>query len=115
MIKSDIGVYKITNKITGKYYIGYSKNINKRLDEHKQKLKNGTHQNIILQHICNKYTLDAFVFEIMHVFDNIDDAKNKELEYLQNLEIRTQLYNINYNNSGGDILSNHPNKECIVK
>lgn len=47
MIKSDIGVYKITNKITGKYYIGYSKNINKRLDEHKQTLKNGTHQNII--------------------------------------------------------------------
>jgi len=40
--------------------------------------------------------------------------KNKELEYLQNLEIRDELYNINYNNSGGDIISNHPYKENII-
>ena len=110
-----IGVYKITNNITGKYYIGYSKNINKRFYEHKKTLKNGKHQNIILQRSYDKYTLDAFTFETIHIFDNIEDAKNKELEYLQNLEIRSILYNINYNNSGGDVLSSHPDKEYIRK
>jgi group I intron endonuclease len=110
-----IGVYKITNTITGKYYIGYAKDIYKRFKEHRNTLKNDNHQNIILQRSYNKYTLDSFTFEILHKFDNVEDAKNKELEYLENLEIRPLLYNIHYNNSGGDTLSNHPAKEDIIK
>ena len=110
-----IGVYKIINTITGKYYIGYAKNIYKRFREHRNTLKNGYHQNIILQRSYNKYTLEAFNFEILHQYDNIEDAKNKELEYLQNLEIRESLYNMHYNSSGGDILSNHPDKQKIRK
>lgn len=109
-----IGVYKITNSITSKYYIGYTKDIYKRFKEHRNTLKNGNHQNIILQRSYNKYTSETFIFEILHKFNNIEDAKNKELEYLQNLEIRDMLYNIHYNNSGGNILTNHPNKENII-
>jgi group I intron endonuclease len=110
-----IGVYKITNKITNKYYIGYAKDIYKRFNEHRNTLKNGNHQNIILQRSYNKYTLDAFIFEILHIFDNIENAKIKELEYLQTLKIRPMLYNLHYNNSGGDILTNHPDKENIIR
>lgn len=110
-----IGVYKITNTITGKYYIGYAKDIYKRFKEHRNTLKNGNHQNIILQRSYNKYTLDSFTFEILHQYDNIEDAKNKELEYLENLEIRPLLYNLHYNNSGGDTLTNHPDRIDIIK
>lgn len=110
-----IGVYKITNIITHKYYIGYSKNIYKRFYRHRDRLKNNSHGNINLQRSYNKYTLEAFTFEILHIFDNIEDAKSKELEYLRNLEIKEKLYNIHYNNSGGDTLSNHPDKENIIK
>ena len=110
-----IGVYKIINIITGKYYIGYAKDIYKRFKKHRNTLKNGNHLNIMLQRSYNKYTLEAFNFEILHQYDNIEDAKNKELEYLENLEIRPLLYNLNYNNSGGDILSNHPDREDIIK
>lgn len=110
-----IGVYKITNTITNKYYIGYAKDIYKRFDEHCNTLKNGKHQNIILQRSYNKYTLNSFTFEILHTYDNIEDAKNKELEYLENLDIRPLLYNIHYNNSGGDTLSNHPDRIDIIK
>lgn len=109
-----IGVYKITNSITGKYYIGYAKDINKRFKEHRNTLKNGNHQNIILQRSYNKYTLNSFTFEILHTYDNIEYAKNKELEYLENLEIKDLLYNLHYNNSGGDILSNHPDRIDII-
>jgi group I intron endonuclease len=71
-----IGVYKITNKITGKYYIGYSKNIYERWTNHRRFLKNNKHINIKLQRSYNKHTLEAFTFEILHIFDNIEEAFN---------------------------------------
>jgi group I intron endonuclease len=110
-----IGVYKISNAEGGRYYIGYSKDINKRFTKHKSGLKNNKHQNIFMQRAYNKYGLDEFKFEIIHKFDTVDEAKSKELEYLENMDIRKELYNLNYNNSGGDILSTHPDKEIIRK
>jgi predicted GIY-YIG superfamily endonuclease len=41
-----IGVYKITNIETGKYYIGYSQDIHKRFKQHIDTLKSNKHQNI---------------------------------------------------------------------
>lgn len=36
-----IGIYKITNKINGKYYIGQSKDIDKRMKYHKKETAGG--------------------------------------------------------------------------
>lgn len=108
-----IGVYKIFNKVTRKYYIGYSKDIYKRFNKHKNHLQHNKHINIHLQHSYNKYTLDAFEFIILHTFDNIEDAKNKELDYLLDLNIRSILYNMHYNNNGGDTITNHPDKNAV--
>ncbi len=110
-----IGVYKISNNKSNKYYIGYSCNIDKRWKRHKRELKNSTHCNLYLQRVFNKYGIDAFKFEIIHVCENKDEAKNIELEYLEDMSIRNKLYNLHFNNSGGDLLSNHPNKEEIIK
>lgn len=110
-----IGVYKISNIKDGRYYIGHSQNIEKRFKTHKYNLKRGKHINMFLQNSYNKYGLDSFTFEIIHKFDNVEKSKEKELEYLQNLEIRKELYNLNYNNDGGDMLSHHPNKKEIIK
>lgn len=110
-----IGVYKILNIVSEKYYIGYSKNIERRFKDHIYTLEHNNHGNIVLQRSFNKHGLDNFTFEVLHEYDNVEEAKAKELEYLQNLEIRPMLYNLNYNNSGGDILSNHPDKEAIIE
>lgn len=110
-----IGVYKISNIKDGRYYIGHSQNIEKRFKTHKYNLKRGKHINMFLQNSYNKYGLDSFTFEIIHKFDNVEKSKEKELEYLQNLEIRKELFNLNYNNDGGDMLSHHPNKKEIIK
>lgn len=110
-----IGVYKISNNISGKYYIGYSENIQKRFKEHIYTLEYNKHQNIILQRSFNKCGLENFTFDILHEFDTVNEAKEKELEYLQNIEIRPFLYNIHYNNSGGDTLTNHPDREKIIE
>ena len=108
-----IGVYKISNLVSDRYYIGYSKNINKRFCVHRSKLKNSCHDNIFLQRAYNLDGEDKFIYEIIHRCNTEKEAKEIELQYLTDLSIRDKLYNLNYNNSGGDLLTNHPNKESI--
>ena len=56
------GIYKITNIINGKCYIGKSEsNIEKRLNEHKV----GRHSNEHLQRAIQKYGIENFTFEVL--------------------------------------------------
>lgn len=59
------GVYKITNVINDKCYIGSSVDITRRWRLHKQNLRKGVHCNILLQNAWNKYGEDSFIFEIL--------------------------------------------------
>lgn len=115
MTEPIIGVYKITCLSSGKYYIGYSKEIEKRFHTHKMLLRTRRHFNILLQRAYDKYGFDDFTFEILHTCNTIDDAKGLELQYLDDINIRPLLYNIHYNNSGGDTLTNHPNRTEIIE
>ena len=51
---STIGIYKIINKVNGKYYVGSSLNINKRWSVHKSALSKNKHHNDHLQNAWNK-------------------------------------------------------------
>ena len=86
-----IGVYKILNIINLKYYIGYSINIDKRFKQHKKALENNKHLNILLQRSYNKYGIENFKFDFIHIYKTVYEAKKKELEYLENIEIRNIL------------------------
>ena len=59
------GIYKITNKKTGVFYIGCSTQIPNRLQTHKRTLKKNKHDNKLLQEAYNEYGLDAFEFEVI--------------------------------------------------
>ena len=59
------GVYKITNQINGKFYIGSSKDLIRRKKDHFRLLKKGVNHNILLQRAVNKYGIDNFIFEIL--------------------------------------------------
>lgn len=59
------GIYKIVNKVNGKYYIGSSRNVNKRISEHLSELSNKKHCNKKLQNAYNKYGEEIFKFEII--------------------------------------------------
>jgi group I intron endonuclease len=108
-----IGVYRILNNLSGRYYIGYSTNIERRFTVHRSKLKQKCHDNIFLQRAYNLDGEDKFKYDIIHVCDTEKEAKEIELQYLTDLSIRDMLYNLNFNNSGGDLLKNHPNKKEI--
>ena len=53
------GVYKITNLVNGKVYIGASKDIERRWSEHKRSVKSPIHSDL------EAYGLDNFKFEIL--------------------------------------------------
>jgi hypothetical protein len=59
------GIYKITNKINGKFYIGSSKDLTRRRKDHFRLLKKGVNHSTLLQRAVNKYGLNNFVFEII--------------------------------------------------
>jgi hypothetical protein len=65
--KSICGIYKITNTVNNKYYIGSAISIRYRLNTHKRLLRDNKHFNKHLQASYNKYGLSNFVFEQLEV------------------------------------------------
>ena len=73
------GVYKITNKITGDFYIGSSKNIKSRWARHKSPSNRSRHPNSKLYQDMVKYGLNNFKFEII---EETDSLKKREQYYI---------------------------------
>jgi len=73
------GIYKISNKISGDFYIGSAKRFKERWRAHENDLKNGNHFNPRLQHSFNKYGSDAFTFEILEITEG-DLKTRREIE-----------------------------------
>lgn len=110
------GIYKIINKINQKYYLGSSKNIEKRWDRHISDLKNQRHHSILLQRSWNKYGEENFDFTIIEVIDEnqilIREQELLEQETPYNPKIG---FNIGTQATGGDNLTHNPNKQQIIE
>jgi len=102
-------VYKIVNKITLEYYVGSTINYKKRISTHKTKLKKGVHSSKKLQQSYDKYGKESFDFIIV-----CETEKYRELEQ-DILNKEKNLYNSTNRASGGDMISNHPNRDEIIK
>jgi group I intron endonuclease len=94
----DSGIYRFTNKINNKVYIGSSKNIQKRKEEHIFGKKGGSK---LLYLAISKYGIENFEFEILEpVFDE-NKLFEREQIYLDfyNLKdlktFQTLTYNLN--------------------
>ena len=113
MVKS--GIYKITNTVNGKFYIGSSADIAQRFCAHKSDLRRNAHNNPILQRAWNKHGPDKFTFEIIEECSS--DQKllfEREQHYLDLLKPYLEVgYNIETKASGGDTFTLNPNKEAI--
>jgi group I intron endonuclease len=89
-----IGIYKIENIKNKKVYIGSSKDINKRIIQHKQLLEKGIHHSCKLQRSYNQ-TQDKsdFKYSVVEIVDNVEILKDREQYYIDLYD----AYNAGYN------------------
>ena len=78
------GIYKITNAITGDFYIGSSKDVKHRWAAHKCKSKWNEQPNNPMYLDMQKYGVDKFVFELLAEVEQ-DSLKEKEQEFIEKL------------------------------
>lgn len=77
------GVYKVTNIITGAFYIGSSQNIKKRWVGHRSPSKWKLRPGMKLYQAFIKYGLDNFIFEVL---EEATDLHNREQYYIEKLK-----------------------------
>ena len=100
-------VYEIRNS-NGWRYIGCSKNIERRWNEHRKNLENNSHINPHLQNAWNKYGESEFEWNVLL---ELDSENTMFLEEAKLIESSDMLYNIAKGGTGGDTFTNNPNKE----
>ena len=98
MAEKIIGVYKITNTVTGDFYIGSSKDVKRRWREHKKPSVWKNYPNNPMYHDMQKYSVDKFELQILAEVE-IDKLKETEQQFIETLK---PIYN-DKNANGLDI------------
>ena len=107
------GVYKITNIVNGKIYIGSSKDILNRWYQHERNLDEGNHGNAHLQNAWDKYGgKNSFTFEIIEECNPTIQFEREQF-YLDKLNpFDDNGYNIVRRISAKYMSDNHLLKKC---
>jgi group I intron endonuclease len=96
------GIYAIVNLINGKFYIGSSTSVGRRIAEHIGELRAGRHYNARLKNAWNKYGESAFAFVLV---ESVEPSKCKvsEQNYLDQTRSwhRHVGYNMAWQSTGG--------------
>ena len=88
-------IYKITNTINGKFYIGQTiRNIKSRWSEH----CHGSGCGIKLRHAINKHGKNAFTIEVIQTCNSIEELNKAEETWIKDLNTIDSGYNLE---SGG--------------
>lgn len=106
------GIYKITNIINGKCYIGQSVNLKSRIKSHKSMLKHNNEDNPLLRKATKKYGYEKFEIEI------IKYCKEEELDLYEQYYIdyyKSHKRENGYNIELGGSTHKHLSKEQIEK
>lgn len=85
-----VGVYKIINSITGEFYIGSSRNIQRRWQQHRCQSTWKNKPNSILYADMKHYGTDKFIFEVIEEMSDVSQLKSREQYYIE-------LYHPGYN------------------
>ena len=100
-------VYKITNTITGDFYIGSSKDVKKRWESHKWPSTWKQYPNNPMYIDMKKYGVDKFAFETLAEVE-VDKLKEAEQKFIETL-------NPSYNNRNANGLDIERHKEAQKK
>lgn len=94
-------IYKATNKINGKIYIGQTINsLEFRKQQHFREAKSNSKVNTYFHNALNKYGLDNFLFEAIDNADNIDDLNRKEIYWISYYQSTNKSLGYNLDSGG---------------
>ena len=94
-------IYKITNLINGKSYIGQTNNFQRRMREHQN-----TKDNYAIHLAIQKYGKDAFSYEIIeHCNDDILDEREIYWINFYKTHITEEGYNMTFGGDNADALN----------
>lgn len=96
MKKIKSGIYKITNTVNKKFYIGSTYNFAKRKRDHFNALLNNTHSNAHFQASFNKHGEEAFIYEVLETVKDISHLTSVEQTYLDyyGRNFKNKMFNI---------------------
>lgn len=77
------GIYYIINIANRKKYIGSTRNLCSRKNEHWSKLRRGCHPNSHLQYSWNKYGEENFEYRPVEIYDDCNIMLEREAELIQ--------------------------------
>ncbi len=109
------GVYKITNIINGKIYVGGAVCFRVRWGQHKYKLKNDKHHSIHLQRSWDKYGEENFVFKILEIVEDKEKLLKREQHWLDKTECCKREFGYNICSTAGSQLGYKHTEEARHK
>lgn len=80
------GIYRISNTLDKRIYIGSTRNFFKRFTSHKTELRGGRHGNEKLERFYLKYGMDKLIFSVEEVVSDEKNLLEREQHYLNKLE-----------------------------
>jgi hypothetical protein len=100
-------IYKITNCLNSKIYIGKDTTSNPKYYG----------SGVILNNAIKKYGIENFVKEVIDTAETKEDLSKKEKNWIEyyNSTDKSIGYNISKGGDGGDTISNNPNRDIIAE
>lgn len=105
-------IYKISNNVNDKVYIGSTKNFKSRKNNHLSALRNNIHHSIYFQKFYNKYK-DNLELTFSVIRENLTADEYQDIEEYYIEKYYSNSFNVSKLSSGGDLITYHPNRYDI--
>jgi hypothetical protein len=100
--KRPMGVYRIRNTRNGKSYVGFSMDLQARINRQKAELKFGSHRNTELLLEWKSFGESSFVFEVL---DELAHTENSAANPAEELRILAEMWIRKLEKAGDSVVS----------